>query len=85
MKKRRNVRTKKSGYSRANFLRRLREACGTRSMEELESLTGINRETIRRQLRGMNRPTVDQAARVCETFGASADWLLFGRGRRPRA
>ena len=72
----------RAGYSRAGFLKRLRELCAGYSFDDLEVMTGINRETIRRQVRGQNRPTAEHAARVCETFGASADWLLFGTGAR---
>lgn len=80
-KKRNGVR---SWYSHPAFLKRLRDLCAECSFDELELMTGINRETMRRQIRGENRPTAEQAARVCETFGVSADWLLFGRGPRRR-
>jgi transcriptional regulator with XRE-family HTH domain len=84
MPKRKKRSSGRSTYSRTGFLKRLRLLCGGHSFDELEVLTGINRETIRRQVRGQNRPTAEHAARVCETFSASADWLLFGRGPQQR-
>lgn len=49
------------------------------SFRELAELTGLNAETIRRYVRGAE-PSVAFIARLCEVFGLSAEWLLFGRG-----
>lgn len=63
----------------AMFLR-LREACAGRSLPELEILLGFHRETLRRFMLGLNRPSARFLAAVCENLNVSGDWLLLGRG-----
>lgn len=70
-------------FTRMAFVMRLRELCSGISQVQLQDMTGINHETMRRQLRGISRPTVEQTARICRCFGVTADWLLFGTGAGP--
>jgi hypothetical protein len=39
-------------------------------------------ETVRRQVQGISRPTVEFITTLCLAYDISADWLLCGRGRR---
>ncbi len=46
-------------------------------------MTGMHYETVRRQMRGISRPTVELVAGAAAKLKASPDWLLLGRGRPP--
>lgn len=58
---------------------RLDSVCAGMSLSDLTALTGMSKETIRRQLRD-GRPGLDLIAALCGALDLSADWILCGRG-----
>lgn len=59
---------------------RLRTALEGRTISEIGDAIDMHPESIRRVLRGMNRPPARFLALVCEHMDISAEWLLLGRG-----
>jgi Helix-turn-helix len=45
------------------------------SVREVAALTGLNRETVRRYLRGSNKPSAAFIVRMAHAFKVSTDWL----------
>lgn len=43
---------------------------------------GIQKDTYRRMISGVSRPSVDVVVGVCERYNVSADWLIFGKGEK---
>lgn len=82
--------TAEAWYDEAEVVERIREVCGRRTTAQLELLTGMHAETIRRQVRGLVRPSVEFVGRLCAATGVSSEWVLFGieprlaEGRSPR-
>ena len=59
--------------------KRLVALLGDRKVNAVASDLRVNRESVRRYLRGAS-PSVTFLQRVCIVYGVSADWLLCGRG-----
>ncbi|MGE0365678.1 MAG: helix-turn-helix domain-containing protein [Phycisphaerales bacterium] len=51
------------------------ELLGTLTYREVAERTGLNHESIRRQLLA-GRPSVESVVLLCRAFGVSADWIL---------
>lgn len=62
------------------FVERLQLVCGHEPYRQIAKKTASCPETVRRYMHGA-RPSVQFLARVCEAYGVSADWLLFGTCR----
>ncbi len=61
-------------------VQRLARASSDMPFETIAREIGMNRETVRRQLRGTSELSAEMLARLCWHLGLSADDMLF-RGR----
>lgn len=59
---------------------RLKLLRGTLSQDEFSQRVGFNKNSIGNYERGERTPDVVFLKTVCEKFGASSNWLLFGTG-----
>ncbi len=53
----------------------------SKSRRDVARTTGVSTETLRRYLRG-DSPSCEFIMALCEEFGVSAHWLMFGQGPR---
>ncbi len=53
--------------------------CRARSISDVARITGFNRETVRRYLRGQ-RPDVEFVAKLAMSLHVSSEWLFLGEG-----
>ncbi len=61
---------------------RIRSVCAGRTFDEISAATGVHWETVRRQVRGISKPSTEFITSLCLAFDVSADWLLCGLGRK---
>jgi hypothetical protein len=80
-KKRSNRRTPSARTFGPAAAKRLGRACADLPFETIARAVEMNRETVRRQLRGRSALSAELLARVCRLLDLSADDVLF-RGRR---
>lgn len=59
---------------------RIRSVRGAISQTEFSNTFGINQNTLSRYERGERTPDAEFIALICERFGISPVWLLFGTG-----
>ncbi len=75
---------RRSPPGRAALLRgvlwRIRGVCAGRTFSEIGKATGMDPETVRRQVRGLFNPRVEFVIALCLAYSISADWLLCGLG-----
>ncbi|MFM6981578.1 MAG: helix-turn-helix domain-containing protein [Microbacteriaceae bacterium] len=65
--------------SHAWLASRMRE-CGVHSLAELADLTGINKGTLSRYFRQLQRPSIDIIAPLCLALSVSPATLLWALG-----
>ncbi|MBX3356959.1 MAG: helix-turn-helix transcriptional regulator [Phycisphaeraceae bacterium] len=61
------------------FRTRMTALIESKSRREIARATGVSTETLRRYLRG-DSPSCEFVMALCEEFGVSAHWLMFGSG-----
>jgi hypothetical protein len=64
------------------FSQRLFELSKGISLARVGSMTRTHPETVRRYMVGMSKPSLEFVVGVCRGFKVSADWLLFGKGKK---
>ena len=69
--------TKRQLAQIAHRLRASQEALGLKSAEVCR-MTGIKPNTYSQWLGAKGRPQLDEAMRLCDTFGYTLDWIYFG-------
>jgi transcriptional regulator with XRE-family HTH domain len=72
----------KPEYDPEAIRERLSAVCEGYTLHRLQDLTGCFHETIRRQMNGQNKPSIQFLARIATCFGVSLDWLVLGVGER---
>lgn len=65
----------------ARVRERMLSLVGAAPVATLADAVGLNRESVRRALRG-GHISLELVMRVCSKFEVRADWLLFGEGPR---
>ncbi|GEM_PF-4642813 len=66
-----------------NLTARIRVATKGQNTREVSYTTGVNRESVRRYLKG-GKPSVEFIRQVCLRYNVLADWLILGEGPRTR-
>lgn len=56
------------------------ERSGIGTLTKLAEVTGINKGTLSKYFRHLQRPTIDVVAILCRAFQLKADEVLFGLG-----
>jgi hypothetical protein len=72
----------KPEYDPEAIRERLAAVCEGYTLHRLQGLTGCFHETIRRQMNGLNKPSIQFLARIATCFSVSLDWLVLGVGER---
>lgn len=72
-------------FNRAEFHRRLTQAWyhSGLSIQETADAIDYSRKSIERYMEGSSLPGVQALAGLCRVFGVTADWMLYGEGRKP--
>lgn len=61
------------------FTDRLRELLGDQPKKEFAKRLGLERKVVYSWMSGKYYPSLTTLRDICEVYGVSADWLLFGR------
>lgn len=69
--------TEKSVDAIARRLELTREALGLRPAQFADG-AGVGRNTYSQWAKGRGRPQIDEAIKLCETYGITLDWIYLG-------